>query len=130
MWATINVNKKMQTHSDCVCWTESSWEHSHFPTALNSGIRIGSLKKASFTQSQSYKAFSGLCLWIMLSVSVANSAVPTCVISGPQSQELCAETKSCSLGRLIFLEFCREHESQITKFLDTWPIWDTVGSMI
>lgn len=39
--------------------------------------------------------------------------------SGPQPQELCAETKPCSPGRLIFLEFCRGvHESQIIKLLE------------
>ena len=50
----------------------------------------------------------------MLSVAEADSAAPTCSISGPQPQELCAQNKPGSPGRLIFLEFCRgEHESQI-----------------
>lgn len=112
MLASINMIKKMQMGSNWVCiLNRKQMETILILQLLNSGSwKFKEMKTWKYihnlrihSQFCVYKSCFQL-LWLLLRCQ----PVP---ISGPQSKELWAETKLCSPGRSIFLEFCKVHES-------------------
>lgn len=87
----------------CAEWEANRNFHAHFPTAQNSAIRVGSLKNWRLGN-----ALTGLedtwefCAEIMLSVVMANPAMPTDTHQGASASRAGCETKPCSPGRLLW----------------------------